>query len=284
MIILLDLSLLAVIVFEALILTGAIFHHSAARIPARLERALASVIVTPSIHWVHHHAIRADTDSNYGDDLQLLGRIVPIKERDGAICRDEDRCRADAGPAAAPPPRRTLRRSARRLTRSEVGARAGPPVDQASDRRAAMKTSMAVQRPGLPKTGTRASAAAAKISTARTMALRRSRVRVAPMKMPSKRKAQTATIGRQERHERVSMAPSRTVTSVRIVTIQAGEPEGETGGDGERRRIGEPGAHGGPESCWVPSPHRPADHGLGGVGEAIQAIGGEQEEIEKDGR
>jgi sterol desaturase/sphingolipid hydroxylase (fatty acid hydroxylase superfamily) len=65
-IILLDLSLLAVIVFEALILTGAIFHHSAARIPARLERALASVIVTPSIHWVHHHAIRADTDSNYG--------------------------------------------------------------------------------------------------------------------------------------------------------------------------------------------------------------------------
>ncbi|HRY25522.1 MAG: sterol desaturase family protein [Geminicoccaceae bacterium] len=74
-IILLDLSLLAVIVFEALILTGAIFHHSAARIPARLERALASVIVTPSIHWVHHHAIRADTDSNYGTIFSFWDRL-----------------------------------------------------------------------------------------------------------------------------------------------------------------------------------------------------------------
>jgi sterol desaturase/sphingolipid hydroxylase (fatty acid hydroxylase superfamily) len=35
-------------------------------LPAPLERGLAKVIITPSIHWVHHHAIRADTDSNYG--------------------------------------------------------------------------------------------------------------------------------------------------------------------------------------------------------------------------
>ena len=27
---------------------------------------LARVIVTPGLHWVHHHARRADTDSNYG--------------------------------------------------------------------------------------------------------------------------------------------------------------------------------------------------------------------------
>jgi sterol desaturase/sphingolipid hydroxylase (fatty acid hydroxylase superfamily) len=27
--------------------------------------------VTPSIHWVHHHAIRADTDSNYATILSL---------------------------------------------------------------------------------------------------------------------------------------------------------------------------------------------------------------------
>jgi sterol desaturase/sphingolipid hydroxylase (fatty acid hydroxylase superfamily) len=31
-----------------------------------LERALSRVFITPSIHWVHHHAVRRDTDSNYG--------------------------------------------------------------------------------------------------------------------------------------------------------------------------------------------------------------------------
>ena len=65
-IVLFDLPLASVLLFEALVLTGAIFHHSDARLPPRLEAALAKVIVTPSIHWVHHHAIRADTDSNYG--------------------------------------------------------------------------------------------------------------------------------------------------------------------------------------------------------------------------
>jgi sterol desaturase/sphingolipid hydroxylase (fatty acid hydroxylase superfamily) len=65
-IILLDLPLASVLLFEALVLTGAIFHHSDARLPPRLEAGLARVIITPSIHWVHHHARRADTDSNYG--------------------------------------------------------------------------------------------------------------------------------------------------------------------------------------------------------------------------
>ena len=65
-IIALDMPLTSVIVFEAVVLVCAIFHHSDARMPAAVERALARLIITPSIHWVHHHAIRADTDSNYG--------------------------------------------------------------------------------------------------------------------------------------------------------------------------------------------------------------------------
>jgi len=24
------------------------------------------LVITPSIHWVHHHALRRDTDANYG--------------------------------------------------------------------------------------------------------------------------------------------------------------------------------------------------------------------------
>jgi sterol desaturase/sphingolipid hydroxylase (fatty acid hydroxylase superfamily) len=62
----LDIPLSSVLVFESLVLMSAIFHHSDARLPARLEQALSRVIITPSIHWVHHHAVRADTDSNYG--------------------------------------------------------------------------------------------------------------------------------------------------------------------------------------------------------------------------
>jgi sterol desaturase/sphingolipid hydroxylase (fatty acid hydroxylase superfamily) len=65
-VVLLDLPLASVVVFEGLVLASAIFHHSDAQLPPRFERALSRVIITPSIHWVHHHARRADTDSNYG--------------------------------------------------------------------------------------------------------------------------------------------------------------------------------------------------------------------------
>jgi sterol desaturase/sphingolipid hydroxylase (fatty acid hydroxylase superfamily) len=56
----------SVLAFEALVLAAAVFHHSNLRLPPGLERRLARLIITPSIHWVHHHAVRRDTDSNYG--------------------------------------------------------------------------------------------------------------------------------------------------------------------------------------------------------------------------
>ena len=65
-IVILDIPLASVVAFEALVAIGTIFHHSDARLPGRLEAALARVVITPSIHWVHHHKARADTDSNYG--------------------------------------------------------------------------------------------------------------------------------------------------------------------------------------------------------------------------
>ncbi len=112
-----DIPLAAVIVFEALVLTSAIFHHSDARIPGWLERPLARVIITPSIHWVHHHAIRADTDSNYGTIFSFWDRLFGSKsatERFAAMKIGVERMR-DRGlvrllwapfgrqPAAAPP-------------------------------------------------------------------------------------------------------------------------------------------------------------------------------------
>ncbi|MGH7123915.1 MAG: sterol desaturase family protein, partial [Stellaceae bacterium] len=52
-------------------LIATIFHHSNLRLPPGLERALRLAIVTPSIHWVHHHRARADTDSNYSTVLSI---------------------------------------------------------------------------------------------------------------------------------------------------------------------------------------------------------------------
>ena len=74
-ILLLGVPLLNVVVFETLLALSAMFHHSNVRLPPRLEKALSWTIVTPSIHWVHHHAIRHDTDSNYSSLLSLWDRL-----------------------------------------------------------------------------------------------------------------------------------------------------------------------------------------------------------------
>ena len=74
-IVLLDIPLASVLAFETLVLVASVFQHSNVRLPAGLEKVLSMVIVTPSIHWVHHHAVRADTDSNYGTGLSVWDRL-----------------------------------------------------------------------------------------------------------------------------------------------------------------------------------------------------------------
>jgi sterol desaturase/sphingolipid hydroxylase (fatty acid hydroxylase superfamily) len=84
-VVLLDFPLSSVLAFETLVLLGAIFHHSNFRLPPRLEAALARLIVTPSIHWVHHHRTRPDTDSNYATVLSVwdlvFGSRSPTRRR-----------------------------------------------------------------------------------------------------------------------------------------------------------------------------------------------------------
>lgn len=68
-------------VFEALVLAASLFHHSNLRVPARVERLVARLVVTPSIHWVHHHAVRRDTDSNYATILSMWDRLFGSRSR-----------------------------------------------------------------------------------------------------------------------------------------------------------------------------------------------------------
>jgi sterol desaturase/sphingolipid hydroxylase (fatty acid hydroxylase superfamily) len=77
--------LASILVFETLVLGAAIFHHSNLALPAAFERLLSRFVVTPSIHWVHHHRRRADTDANYATILSLwdplFGSRSPSKRR-----------------------------------------------------------------------------------------------------------------------------------------------------------------------------------------------------------
>ena len=74
-IVVLGIPFVSVIAFEVLVLVAAIFHHSNLKLPAAFEKVLSWIIVTPSIHWVHHHARQQDTDSNYSTVLSIWDRL-----------------------------------------------------------------------------------------------------------------------------------------------------------------------------------------------------------------
>lgn len=53
------------LLFETLLIASAVFHHSNLRLPRIVEQTLGWVVVTPSMHRMHHHRHQRDTDSNY---------------------------------------------------------------------------------------------------------------------------------------------------------------------------------------------------------------------------
>lgn len=53
------------LVYEALMLPTILFHHSNVKLPARPDRWLRVLIVSPALHRVHHSRRRSETDSNY---------------------------------------------------------------------------------------------------------------------------------------------------------------------------------------------------------------------------
>ena len=66
---------LAVLIFELALNASSLFNHANIRLPARIDRALRLVLVTPDMHRVHHSVIRAETDSNFGFTLPWWDRI-----------------------------------------------------------------------------------------------------------------------------------------------------------------------------------------------------------------
>lgn len=65
----------AVAVFELLLSTSSLLTHADFAFPPRLDRMLRSLIVTPSMHRIHHSVLREETDSNYGFNLSVWDRL-----------------------------------------------------------------------------------------------------------------------------------------------------------------------------------------------------------------
>jgi sterol desaturase/sphingolipid hydroxylase (fatty acid hydroxylase superfamily) len=59
-------SIEAVLLFEVLVTSAAIFHHSNFKIPLHIESKLAALFITPRRHWVHHLPTKDLTNSCYG--------------------------------------------------------------------------------------------------------------------------------------------------------------------------------------------------------------------------
>lgn len=63
------------LMYESLMMPVILFHHSNVNLPARLDRWLRVVIVSPAIHRVHHSRTRVETDSNYATVFSFWDRI-----------------------------------------------------------------------------------------------------------------------------------------------------------------------------------------------------------------
>lgn len=62
--------------YEVLLALAALWTHADLALPPRIERAVSTVLVTPTWHRVHHSPERNCTDSHYGNLLTLWDRLA----------------------------------------------------------------------------------------------------------------------------------------------------------------------------------------------------------------
>jgi sterol desaturase/sphingolipid hydroxylase (fatty acid hydroxylase superfamily) len=66
---------LAVLVFEILLNTTAMFNHANVALPINIDRWLRLIVVTPDMHRVHHSVIIRETNSNFGFNFPWWDRL-----------------------------------------------------------------------------------------------------------------------------------------------------------------------------------------------------------------
>ncbi len=81
-------SVIAVILYESLLLGFSLMTHGNIRLPRKLDALLRRVFVTPDFHRVHHSVHREETESNFGNILSLWDHIFASyldQPRDGHL-------------------------------------------------------------------------------------------------------------------------------------------------------------------------------------------------------
>jgi len=66
---------IAVLIFEVLLNATAMFNHANASLPARVERWVRLLVVTPDVHRVHHSVRYEESSSNFGFNLPWWDRL-----------------------------------------------------------------------------------------------------------------------------------------------------------------------------------------------------------------
>lgn len=65
----------AVILFEVILSTMALFNHSNVALPLFIDKWLRKLLVTPDMHRVHHSVIPKEHHSNFGFNLSIWDRV-----------------------------------------------------------------------------------------------------------------------------------------------------------------------------------------------------------------
>jgi len=80
--------LLAVVFFELLLSSTALFNHSNISLPDKVDRWLRLFVVTPDMHRVHHSVHSDETNSNFGFNIPWWDRLFGTyraQPRDGHV-------------------------------------------------------------------------------------------------------------------------------------------------------------------------------------------------------
>lgn len=65
----------AVIAFELILSSCALFNHGNVSLPPQWEKFFRYLIITPDLHRIHHSSVQQETDSNYGFSISCWDRI-----------------------------------------------------------------------------------------------------------------------------------------------------------------------------------------------------------------
>lgn len=85
----LGISPISVVVFEIILNASAMFNHSNAYLPLKLDNWLRKMIVTPDMHRVHHSVIVKETHSNFGFFLSIWDRAFGTYRDQPVLGHDE---------------------------------------------------------------------------------------------------------------------------------------------------------------------------------------------------